>query len=230
MEMVTFSFLAILFGVRHGMDADHIAAIADMVGTENQRKRQVKLGIMYAVGHGLIVLIIGMVAIFLGTQLPDSVLVFLEILVGASLILLGGFILFSILQTGSKYEYKSRLTIVYEFLMRVTRRKNSDDTKLSPLSVGIVGALIIGIIHGLGVETPTQVLVITNAVGLNNLTAATMQLLLFVVGLLISTILITFFASWGFMKARYKKALFFILGAVTGMYSLGLGITIIYGV
>jgi high-affinity nickel permease len=32
------------------------------------------------------------------------------------------------------------------------------------------------------------------------------------------------------MKAKYKKTLFFILGAVTGMYSLGLGITIIYGV
>jgi high-affinity nickel permease len=230
LEVVTFSFLAILFGVRHGMDADHIAAIADMVGTENQRKRQVKLGIMYAVGHGLIVLVIGMVAIFLGTQLPGSILVFLEILVGASLILLGGFILYSIIQTRSNYEYKSRLTIIYEFLMKFTKRKNSDDNKLSPLSVGIVGALIIGIIHGLGVETPTQVLVITNAVGLNNLTAATMQLLLFVVGLLLSTILITFFASWGFMKAKYKKTLFFILGAVTGMYSLGLGITIIYGV
>jgi hypothetical protein len=85
------------------------------------------------------------------------------------------------------------------------------------------------VIHGLGVETPTQVLVITNAVGLDNLTAATMQLLLFVVGLLLSTILITLFASWGFMKARFKKTLFFFLGAVTGLYSVGLGFMIIYG-
>jgi high-affinity nickel permease len=230
MEIVTFSFLAILFGVRHGMDADHIAAIADMVGTENQRKRQVKLGVMYAAGHGLIVFIIGVVAIYLGTQLPHGVLVFLEILVGASLILLGGFILFTILQTKSNYEYKSRLMLVYEFLMKVTRRNHTDDHKLSPLSVGIIGALIIGVIHGLGVETPTQVVVITNAVGLNNLTAAMMQLLLFVVGLLLSTILITFLASWGFMKARYKRTLYFLLGGVTGIYSLGLGIVIIYGV
>jgi high-affinity nickel permease len=211
------------------MDADHIAAIADMVGTEDQKKRQVKLGIMYAVGHGLIVLVIGMVAIFLGTQLPDSMLVFLEILVGTSLILLGGIILYSILQTKSNYEYKSRLAIIYEFILKVTRKKNPAESKLSPLSVGIVGALTIGVIHGLGVETPTQVLVITNAVGLENLTAATMQLLLFVVGLLLSTILITLFASWGFMKARFKKILFFFLGAVTGIYSVGLGFMIIYG-
>jgi high-affinity nickel permease len=231
-EIVTFSFLAILFGVRHGMDADHIAAIADMVGAENERKRQVRLGLMYAIGHGLIVLVIGVVAIYIGAQLPESILTILEIIVGATLILLGGMILYTMLQAKNNYEYKSRITMVYQFVVNAFRRLSPADKnkeqKVSPVTIGVIGALVIGVIHGLGVETPTQVTVITTAVGVNNLTVAFMHLLLFVVGLLLSTTLITLLASWGFMKSRYKKVLFYILGSITGIYSIGLGAWIIY--
>jgi high-affinity nickel permease len=233
-EIVTFSFLAILFGVRHGMDADHIAAIADMVGAENERKRQVRLGLMYAIGHGLIVLVIGVVAIFIGAQLPEAILTILEIIVGATLILLGGMILYTMLQAKNNYEYKSRISMVYQVVVHSFRKLNptekNKEQKVSPVTIGVTGALIIGIIHGLGVETPTQVAVITTAVGVNNLTVSIMHLLLFVVGLLLSTTLITLLASWGFMKSKYKKILFYCLGSITGIYSIGLGIWIIYGV
>lgn len=234
MEIVTFSFLAILFGVRHGMDADHIAAIADMVGAENERKRQVRLGLMYAVGHGLIVLVVGVIAIFIGAQLPEAVLTILEIIVGGTLILLGGIILYTMIQTKNNYEHKSRISMIYQFVVKAYRKLNPTDKnheqKVSPVTIGVLGALIIGIIHGLGVETPTQVTVITTAVGINNLTAAIIHLLLFVMGLLISTTLITLLASWGFMKSRYKKVLFLVLGLITGIYSIGLGAWIIYGI
>jgi high-affinity nickel permease len=229
MEIVTFSLLAVLFGIRHGMDADHIAAIADMVGSENQKRKQVQLGVMYAAGHGLIVLMMGMLAIFVGTRLPQGMLVVLESLVGISLIVLGGLIVYSLIHMRSKYEYQSRIAIVYQMVSKLGR-KGAPGAKLSPVTVGIASAFIIGIIHGIGVETPTQVVVITNAAGLNSLSAAATQLMLFVVGLLLSTLLITLLATWGFMKARFKQSLFFILGAVTGIYSMGLGLFIIYNI
>lgn len=230
MEVFTFSFLAISLGVRHGMDADHLAAIADMIGAEKQKQRQVRLGIMYSFGHGLVVLIIGLIAISLGTYLPDGVSVALELLVGISLNLLGAMILYSLFQQKSSYEYKSRLTILYESMLKMFRKNRAESNKLSPVGIGIVGAFMIGIIHGIGVETPTQIMVITSAVGLDQFSASLMQLLLFVVGLLISTILFTYLASWGFMKAQFKHKLFLALGLITGIYSVGLGMFIIYGI
>jgi high-affinity nickel permease len=228
-ELVSFAMLAILIGVRHGFDADHIAAIADMVGAENKRRKQVQLGVMYAVGHGTIVLVIGILAIMIGAQFSEGTLFFMESLVGGTLIVLGGVIIYSILRQKSNYEYKSRFSIMYESIAKLVTKKGDKGRKISPITMGVLGAFLIGSIHGIGAETPTQVTIITSAVGLDNVSAAFIQLLLFVLGLLVSTILITFLASWGFMKAQMKKKVYLVLGSVTGVYSIALGSSIIYG-
>jgi high-affinity nickel permease len=229
MEFFSFSLLAVLIGARHGIDADHVAAIADMVGTENRKKQQVKLGLMYALGHGFIVLIMGMVAIFFGTQLAGPVLTIIETAVGVSLILLGGGILYSILQKKNNYQYKSRLSLVWETILKMMKKNNPQD-QLSPLRLGAFGAIIVGIVHGIGVETPTQIMIIAGAVGLNDVVASTLQLLLFIFGLLISTTMITICVSWGFMKSKNRQKVFVALGSLTGIYSVWLGFSIIYSI
>ncbi|WP_227935515.1 HoxN/HupN/NixA family nickel/cobalt transporter [Alkalihalobacillus deserti] len=227
MELLTFGLLAILIGIRHGMDADHVAALADMIGTETQKTKQYSLGIMYAVGHGLIVLIIGLLALYVGVRLPEGAYGFLEMLVSFTLILLGAIILYSLFNNKGEYEYKSRIAIVYGFLEKVFRGKDGNEISATPLTLGIIGALIIGLIHGIGVESPTQIAIISNAVGLDNVTAAALHLILFVFGLLISTISLTFILSWGFFKARVKKVVYVLLGSITGVYSVSLGVFMI---
>jgi high-affinity nickel permease len=226
MELVMFGLLAILIGMKHGIDGDHVAAIADMVGSEKERRRQVSLGVMYAVGHGMVVMVIGILFIYIGLKLPKETQYLLEGLVSLTLIILGSFIIYSIFHQKRDYQYKSRLKIVTDFFIRLAGkfRLERKRTSVSPVGLGAFGALVIGIIHGIGVESPTQIAIISNTAGLDNLTMALLQLTLFVIGLLIATIGITFCLSWGFMKARFKRRLFILLGSVTGAYSLGLGI------
>lgn len=224
MELLTFSLLAILIGMRHGMDGDHIAALADMIGREKQKVKQYSLGVMYSVGHGFIVLIIGLLAIYLGVRLPEGAYGILELLVSFTLILLGGIILHSVIKHKQEYEYKSRISIVYGFIEKLTKREEGKRILSKPFTLGVIGAFIIGLIHGIGVESPTQIAIISNAVGLDNITAATLHLFLFVIGLLISTIAFTFLLSWGFLKASVKKTLYIVLGSLTGTYSVGLGL------
>jgi high-affinity nickel-transport protein len=226
MEFIMFALLAVFIGMKHGIDGDHVAAIADMVGSEQRKKKQLTLGVMYAIGHGMIVMVIGVLFIYIGVQLPDATKQVLEMLVSITLILLGMFIIWSIFQQKKDYEYKSRLRIVVEFFHTLASKVTSGTkmNQLSPTKIGAIGAFIIGILHGIGVESPTQIAIISNAIGLDNLTVALIQLTLFVIGLLIATIGITFCLSWGFMKARVKNKLFLLLGTVTGTYSLGLGI------
>ena len=45
MEFITFALLAVLIGMRHGMDGDHVAAIADMVGSEQQKENKCLLAL-----------------------------------------------------------------------------------------------------------------------------------------------------------------------------------------
>ncbi|WP_028403312.1 hypothetical protein [Ectobacillus panaciterrae] len=48
MELITFVLLAILIGMRHGMASDHVAAIADIAGSEERKRNPVSFGVMYA--------------------------------------------------------------------------------------------------------------------------------------------------------------------------------------
>lgn len=227
LELFTFALLAILLGMRHGIDGDHVAAIADMVGSEQKKRKQISLGIMYALGHGSIVFLIGLLSIYIGLDMSDSTREVLEGLVSITLIVLGGFMIFSLFQQKGEYEYKSRLQIVFKFFEKLVQKTKLKGKGIPSLKLGIVSAFVIGVIHGIGVETPTQIAVLTNVIGENNMATATVQLILFVTGLLISTMLIAIFLTWGFMKARLRKTLFLILGFVTGIYSLGLGISML---
>ncbi|MCL6587420.1 MAG: High-affinity nickel-transporter [Anoxybacillus sp.] len=226
MEWMTYAALAVFLGMRHGMDSDHVAAIADMVGSETQRKKQVSLGIMYAVGHGFIVFLMGMIAIFIGFHLPEAAAQMIERVVGLTLIVLGGVMLFSLFY---KNEAKSRLQVIYELVHSLARRfskKNDTTRSMSLLRFGWISAFVVGIIHGIGVESPTQLAILTHAAGKEESIAA-LQLSLFVLGLLAATIAMTFCLSWGFMKARMRETLFFLLGTATSIYSLWLGASII---
>lgn len=225
-ELFSVSLFAVLIGFRHGMDSDHIAAIADMVGSERERKRQLQMGITYALGHGSIVAVIGSAAIILGTRLPQGLLDAMELLVGYSLLFLGGFILYSICRQKEEYHYQSRWEILYEMAAKLFNRRKKEAMNVS--RIGVFGAFAVGVIHGVGAETPTQVVLISSSVGLDNTAAAVVQLFLFTFGLLVATILVTYLASWGFLKAGFKRVAFIFLGLITGSYSVLLGISIIF--
>jgi high-affinity nickel-transport protein len=230
MEWLMFPLAFIAMGFRHGLDSDHVAAIADMVGTEKRKRLQLSMGLMYALGHGAIVLLIGLLAVVIGAHLPEGIAKTMEILVGTSLILLGAVFIYSIVTSRENYQYVSRFEMIYRMLGRIFGKRSDDQEAVTPFKVGIIGAFVIGVIHGIGAETPTQVALISSTIGLSNLAAASMQIVFFTAGLLISTSIVSLVASYGFRLARFKKMLYIGLGCLTGIYSLALGVTIISGV
>ena len=46
---------AFLFGFRHGIDWDHIAAITDITSSQEERGLALEYGTIYALGHALVV-------------------------------------------------------------------------------------------------------------------------------------------------------------------------------
>ncbi len=95
-------------GIRHGFDWDHIAAIADLSGTAPTRRRGFVLSMIYAIGHGLVVFLLGAVAIAFGLAIPDALDKWMGKIVGITLIALGGWILFELVRKGRDFRLQSR--------------------------------------------------------------------------------------------------------------------------
>jgi len=96
-------------------------------------------------------------------------------------------------------------------------------------SYGTKTALGVGALHGIGAETPTQVLIFLAAAGAGGPAAGLMVLAVFLVGLVASNSLITFGSAFGFLAASRHFAVYASLGAVTGVMSLGIGTLLLLG-
>ena len=88
------------FGFRHGIDWDHIAAITDITSSQEERRQALIFGTLYALGHASVVLVLGVLAILVGEQLPPGVDNVMTRIVGATLILLGVYVFVSLIRHG----------------------------------------------------------------------------------------------------------------------------------
>ncbi|AFK20516.1 high-affinity nickel-transporter protein [Haloferax mediterranei ATCC 33500] len=75
-----------VIGIRHALEADHLAAIATMVEDDN---RPGIVGASWGVGHSIPIVVVGLLFVALGVSLPESVTHFFEVVVGAILVVLG---------------------------------------------------------------------------------------------------------------------------------------------
>lgn len=234
---------ALVLGVRHGIDWDHIAAIADIVGTANATKIDngtislshpgdaMRLSWCYALGHAVIVLLLGIAALLFAAVLPEWIDPVMERAVGITLLLLGLWIFYSLgtsASAGSEFAMQSR----WMFLLGKTQK--AQDWIYSKIAgkeieqavkvrrYSAPAAFGIGVIHGFGAETGTQVLLIA-AVGGATHVLGVMILLSFITGLLISNTLVALVTCAGFANSAKFKSIFVVISVITGLFSLAIG-------
>ncbi len=78
-----------LIGMRHAMDADHVAAVASLVSRKQSLTTAIRQGGVWGLGHTITLLLFGSIVIFIDTVIPESVAKGLEMAVGGMLVLLG---------------------------------------------------------------------------------------------------------------------------------------------
>lgn len=224
---------ALLFGLRHGIDWDHIAAISDITSSRN---RPMKLSSYYALGHALVVLILGAIAIEIGDLLPPSIDSIMEHFVGATLILLAVYVFYSIIRHGSELRMRSRWMLIAQGVRRLFRHAHLPGHKdtdhhhghgLGEDDYGPRSAFAIGCIHGIGAETPTQVLLFAGAVGAGGRVAGIVVLFTFLAGLFLSNTMVAALSTFGFHKA--PRPLYIALGGLAGAFSLVVGLIFLFG-
>jgi high-affinity nickel-transport protein len=81
----------------------------------------------------------------------------------------------------------------------------------------------VGMIHGIGAETPTQVLLFLTAAGAGGGMAAVGLLVCFLVGLLTSNTLVALASTYGFLRASTNVGVYLGISVAIGASSLVLG-------
>ena len=231
-------FTASLLGFRHGFDYDHIAAITDVVSVQGSKRTAMRLGMTYALGHALTVALLGSIVIVFGINLPAGVDRWAERLVGLTLIILGIYVLGTLLAKPSALP-KSRYVLLHHGYHRIRRAFKSklkngsnslpSDRQAPTPSFDTRSVFVIGIVHGLGAETPSQLLIFLLAANLGGAALGMLGLGMFLVGLLTMNALMTASVAGVFGVSRHRPQLLRLVSALTAVYSLAMGIIFLAG-
>lgn len=87
--MTSLLFLGFLIGMRHALDADHLAAVAAISTRRHSVRDTMRHGAVWGLGHTITLFLFGSTVIWLDTLVPEQVALYLEMAVGLMLIALG---------------------------------------------------------------------------------------------------------------------------------------------
>ena len=232
LELALFS--AAILGFRHGFDYDHVAAISDITSVQSSGRRAMQLGLLYALGHAATVAALGSAVIVFQLSLPHGIDRVAERLVGLTLVFLGIYVLGSLFR--GEYVPQSRFILLAHSLKwlhwkakslwhshDLPKRGNSNWNYDHKSVFGI------GVIHGLGAETPSQLLIFLLAANLGGLGKGFLGLGMFVVGLLVMNTIMTASAAGLFGFSTRAPRIQYAVTAVTAVYSLVVGSIFLWG-
>ncbi len=229
---------ALVMGVRHGFDYDHIAAISDLSRLEKTPRGAMRLGIHYVLGHAATVTLLAAGVILFQRTLPLGIDRWAERLVGVTLVVLGLYVLATLFQAGRQKEWvpTSRFLLLANAVRwcawRV-RRIFGDDTSDLPLASDRASAnlpaFVVGSIHGLGAETPSQLLLFLLAANLGGTARGFLGLLMFLIGLVaMNTLMCASMAGIGRAGAR-RPAVTRLISMLAAGYSVIVGAIFLVG-
>ena len=242
---ITLLSASLLLGFRHGLDIDHIAAISTLNSRKHSREEGLKLSFFYVIGHALVVFILGVAVITFGLALPQSLEILFTKCVGVTLVILGIFVFRDLARFRDDFMIRSRVTLlassVAGSIEKLSFRKGKDglyeDSRTgfpdrfahsNHKSEGR-GAVIIGMVHGVGVESPTQIALLATSSSLGGTSTGIMALFAWIFGLMSANALFAVGASYGMLQAGRSKKIYTSFGVCFALLSVGMGLCYMFG-
>ncbi len=226
-------FSCALLGFRHGFDYDHIAAITDIAGVQRRTADAMRLGLMYALGHAATVALLGGLVIGFQLALPRSMDRWSERFVGLTLIVLAIYVLSTLFFRKGVPKSRAALLIGAGRWLHARGHKwvTGHDLLHTATQSDVNGPTCfgIGIIHGLGAETPSQLALFLLAANMGGTGKGFIGLALFLLGLLAMNTLMTASVAGFFTAGRAWSGWTPLLTGLTAVYSFGIGIIFLLG-
>jgi high-affinity nickel permease len=229
-----------LLGLRHGFDYDHLAAISDITAVQRSGRQGVRLGVIYALGHAFTVVTLGVFVIMLHISLPARLDAWAERLIGITLIVLGVLVVANLVRHSKQHSHshllmQSRWALLINgsrhVAWRVRRVFRADAPAPEPFTWNYNGGSVfgIGVLHGLGAETPTQLMLFLLAASLGGTVLGLIGLLAFAVGLVVMNTAMTAALSGLFGTGQHRPRLYQALSVAGAVYSFVVGFIFLFG-
>jgi high-affinity nickel-transport protein len=219
--------LGFMLGMRHAIDADHVAAVAATVGRERLVRPAAWIGVWWGVGHTITIVLVGAAIILFDWIIQPRLGLAMEFLVGLMLVLLG---------VGNWRAVRRTEATTHDDGESAAPRAHLHDggtsaPRLDRLLTGfpvynIVRPVVIGIVHGLAGSAAVALLVMTT---IGDPAWAIVYLLVFGAGTIAGMMMITMaiampFASFGKPSAKRHA----VVRLATGLASVALGLFLTY--
>ncbi|MDP2674541.1 MAG: hypothetical protein Q8Q00_06515 [Dehalococcoidia bacterium] len=225
--------------VAMGMRGNGHRSAAGLAGLFTEQRRALYLGTLYALGHGSIVTVLGLLAILARGFLPAEIDPIMERVVGVTLVLLALYLFYSLyrfFRGDGEFRIRSRWMLVFAGVRNAFRWLRSRISGEHPHDHDVHGmdqygartAYGVGLIHGIGAETGTQVLVIATAVGAGTKAMGVAAMMAFVLGLLISNSFVTLATTAGFVSSRRRQEIYVFAGVLAAVFSLVVGLVFLF--
>ena len=231
-------FSAAILGFRHGLDYDHIAAITDISSVQARPRDAMRYGLLYVAGHAATVALLGAAAVVFRIALPPASDRWAERLVGATLLVLGLYVLGTFFRPGTHTHGRpqTRITMlmngalwVYWRLTLIFGGTRVEAPQVFKDGYGSRSTFLVGVIHGLGAETPTQILLFLMAANLGGVAVGLLGLLMFIIGLVAMNTLMCASAAGIFSAVLSRPGALRAVTLATSVYSIVVGAIFLLG-
>jgi len=226
----------LILGLRHGFDYDHLAAITDITAMPGSRMRAMRLGLLYALGHALTVVALGILVIQLHIPLPAWLDRLAERLIGATLIVLGIAVIAGFFHPHAhSHHMQSRIAAAIN-LFRTLHWKllslfqpDRERPALFAWNYSERAVFLVGMLHGVGAETPSQLMLFFLTARLGGASQGILGLAAFASGLVLMNSLMTASLTGLFRLPAQNPVYSRILIWGGAIYSCALGILFLSG-
>ncbi|NQZ10851.1 MAG: sulfite exporter TauE/SafE family protein [Algicola sp.] len=192
-ELLPLVLLGFGLGMMHALDADHVMAVSALSNQKPSLLRTIWFSAHWAVGHGGVLLVSGLLLFGLGVAIPEYLQRFAEMSVGVLLIGLGAACFWQFRKEKIRFDLHSHGDIKH--------RHWHDEQHTTAKTEATHVPVMVGSLHGLAGSAPALALI--PAVGQGDLTVVIGYLLVFSFGVMLSMMLFGF--GLGLIQSKLKQ-------------------------
>lgn len=212
MDILMPMLAGLTLGCIHAFDADHLVAVSALSTKEPSPGRAGWLGVLWGLGHLTTILVLGLVSLFFKFVIPPVVESAAELAVGFLAVLIGVWVLIDLLRQKHVHLHKHTHDGIEHVHFHSHARSRSHHHRHSMFLVGAT--------HGFA--GTASVLVIIPIAITQSLLSATLYLLLFGVGTIVSMAGFAFLLGTVSRLARVQRVFPYWKG-IAGLVSIGVG-------
>lgn len=217
-SLLLVSLVALLLGLRHAADPDHIAAMTTLIasGRDRATRAAARLGLAWGLGHGTSLFVFGLPIVVFNAYLPERLQQGAETLVGAVIVFLAVRLLV-LWRKGKLHVHEHAHDRVRHAHVHGHSTSVAHEHEHKPRTA--LGAYGIGLMHGMGGSAGVSILILA---AIESTTLAVLSLVILAVFTAVSMTIIT--AGYGMtLVSRPVRAAFQGIAPVLGVASLTFG-------